>query len=397
MSTPALPRAEIARHTVEALYAEHGRARPWIYWTALTLVAAGLASLPLIEVDVSFSAPGMVRPATERVALRVPYGGRVAEMFVRENENVAAGQPLLRLATPDLDERIARNSVLQTEARELIVGLDGLLNRESDGVKWPTDGMEVGPQSPGLLALRQDAIQYRQQIEANRIAEAKAGTELQRAAALAEKGIATLRELDDSRYALERVQAEARVLIEQTRTRWRNRFREEAHTLQSLVSEARRIQAERESAIVRSPVAGTVQGGSNLVTNLTLNAGQVFGEVSPDGRLLAEVLVSTRDIASVKIGQPVRLQIDALPYTQWGMLGGRVATIAADASALNAGNGKPYFKITIMPSASHLTLPNGAAGELGKGMTLSARFMGARRTLLELLYQHANEALNPRE
>ena len=78
MNTPPTPEAIpllpalLAQHTVESLYAEHGPARPWIYWLALLGVTAALAALPLIEVDVTVRSPGVVRPATERTELRVP-------------------------------------------------------------------------------------------------------------------------------------------------------------------------------------------------------------------------------------------------------------------------------------------------------------------------------------
>ena len=116
----------LAEHSVESLHALHGQRRPVMYWLLLAGVATGLASLPLVKVEVSVGAPGVIRPATERVELRVPYGGVVAEVFVRDNASVAAGQPLLRLATPDLDERGWRSEARQSEHRAAIAWLDKL-------------------------------------------------------------------------------------------------------------------------------------------------------------------------------------------------------------------------------------------------------------------------------
>lgn len=394
VSTP-LP-AAFAPHTVESLHALHGARRPWTYWISLAGTIGALASLPLISVDVSVSAPGIVRPATERVELRLPLGGRVAAVLAHDNERVSAGQPLLELATPDLDERLARNAALQREKQAVVALLNTLSTASADPATLQlSDAAGAVDSLAGVRALRQDAAQLRVQWETNRIGVAKAGTELARATALAEKGIATQRELDDARYALERVQAEGRLLVEQARTRWQARREEETLTLANFVSEAKRLEAERAQAVVRAPVAGTVQGLVGLSPGAHLSAGTVAGAISPDDRLLVEALVSTRDIGLVRVGQPVRMQIDAFPYTQWGLLDGRVVALAADASsAANAGT-PPVFKVTIEPARDHLKLANGAVGTLGKGMTVSARFVTARRTLLQILYQDASEWLDP--
>lgn len=396
VSTP-LP-AALAPHTVESLHALHGAHRPWTYWIALAGMISALASLPLISVDVSVSAPGIVRPATERVELRLPLGGRVVAVLARDNERVSAGQPLLELATPDLDERLARNAALQREKEALLALLDTLSTVPADPVTLQlSDAAGAVDSLAGVRALRQEAAQLRAQWETNRIGVAKAGTELARAIALAGKGIATQRELDDARYALERVQAEGRLLVEQARTRWQTRREDETTALANLDSEAKRLEAERAQAVVRAPVAGTVQGLVGLSPGAHLAASSIAGAISPDDRLLVEALVSTRDIGLVCVGQTVRLQIDAFPYTQWGLLDGCVAAIAADASSAGttSGGGAPVFKVTIEPARPHLTLANGAVGALGKGMTASARFVTARRTLLQILYQDASEWLDP--
>jgi len=393
-STP-LP-LPLASHTVESLRAGHGRPSRLIYAALLVGVVAALACLPLIEVEVSFSAPGLVRPATERIELRLPLSGRIARVLARDNEHVPLNQPLLELATPDLDERLARNAAQQKEKRAALALLDALSTARwsEPNLLPPLDVGRVVESFAGVRALRQEAAQLQIQIEAGRAAEAKSRTELGRATALAEKGIATQRELDDARYALERVQAESRLTVEQMRTRWHGRREEEGSALDNLVSEAKRLEAERALALVRAPVAGTVQGLVGVSAGAFVSATQVIANISPDDRLRVETLVSARDIGLVRVGQLVRLQVDAFPYTQWGLLEGCVTAMAADASSTNAG-APPVFKVTVEPVRPHLKLPNGAVGELSKGMTGSARFVTARRTLLQILYQDASEWLDP--
>lgn len=423
MTPPVLLPAALAPDLVESLYAEHGPARPWTYWLILLGVVGALAALPLVEVDVTVRAPGLVRPATERAELKTAVGGRITQVLARDNDRVAAGQPLVVCATADLDERLGRNRVLQGERADVLHDLHTLSTATDPGVAVAsgepvgvavdatsaTAGAEVAAGLPSVgrpdlrtSALGQEFAEFRAQVEANRLAEAKGRAELARAGALAAKGIATQRELEDARYAVERTLAEGRLLVEQARTGWQARQREEATALAALRSEERRLVEERGFAVVRAPVAGTVQGLLGLAAGGYLAPGQPLGTVSPDDRLLIETLVSPRDIGLVRVGQPVNVQVDAFPYTQWGLLRGEVVAISGDLSgggngaASGAEGGAPsFFKVTVAPQATTLHLPNGVAGGLRKGLTLTARFRVARRTLLQLLYEDVSNWLDP--
>lgn len=377
----------------------HGSPRRTIYCLTLVAVIVALISLPLVQVEVSVGAPGVIRPATERVELRLPLAGPVAAALVRDNERVQAGQPLLRLRTPDLDARLERNRTLQQEKRVVMDLLETLsTERLAEVLARPsiiTGGRSVDLSLPVTRALMQDANQLRVHLEANRSAEAKAGTELARVETLAAAGIATQRERDDARYALERVQAEARLLVEQARTRWLTQREQAATELAQLQSEAVRLETEQTQATLRAPLAGVFQALMGLEAGVNLAAGQALGMISPDDRLLAEILVSSRDIGLIRPGQRVRLQVDALPYTQWGMLEATVREVAADVLQTSVA-GELVFKVLVEPAEARLVLANGAVGELTKGMTVAARFVTTRRTLLQILIQDASEWLDPR-
>ena len=103
----------------------------------------------------------------------------------------------------------------------------------------------------------------------------------------------------------------------------------------------------------------------------------------------------------IRVGQPARLQIDAFSYTQWGTLDGIVDSISGDMLPSNAnsprGNSNGVnFKVVVRPQRTTLHLTNGLSGELRKGMTLSARYIVARRSLLQVLYEDVSGWLDPR-
>jgi multidrug resistance efflux pump len=381
-SRVALLPAELSGHTVESLYAMHGPERRWIYWLVLLGVAAALASLPLIQVDVGFRARGVVRPVTDRVDLKTTISGRIDGLLAADNQFVYRGQPLLVIDTGEIDEQLRRQRELAREAEAMVADLRRLAEEGWPDAAWRT------------AAVRQEARQHQAQLDTYRLAEAKAASELARYTTLAERGIATRQELDNARYELERLQAESRLLQEQARARWAARLRDEEARRADVDSTVRQLEEARERHVVRAPVEGTLVGFSGWAGGGRVVAGQSLGAVSPAGELCVESRVSSGDIGLVRIGQVVRLQVDAFPYTQWGTLEARVESVSADFVA-DAADAPPHFKVLLRPQTTHLALPGGVRGDLKKGLTLTARYVVGRRSLLQILYDDAHAWLSP--
>lgn len=383
--------ASLAEHTVESLYAAHRRDRAWIYRLLLLGAFGALASLPLIKVDVSVRAPGMVCPASGRTELRVAVSGRIEQVLAGENESVEAGQALVVLASTDLDERLARQRARQAECAGVLHDLARLIR---------TTGVGETEASAEFLtaALRQEWVQYTVQRDAYRLAANKAQGELARYTTLSEKGIATRQEWENARYEAERLAMESRLLAEQARSRWQDRLKEEGSALADFDSAITRLEDERAQCTLRAPKSGVLLGLTGLNPGTYVAGGQVLGILSPADALLVETQVPSRDIAQVKLGQAARLQVDAYPYTEWGTLEGVVTAISGDwAGGADASGGPPVFKVLVRPSRLFLSLPGGMRGELKKGLTLSARFTVARRSLWQLLYDDAGAWLNPQD
>lgn len=377
--------AELADHTVESLYVLHGPEKWWTYWLVLGGVIGALASMPLIQVDVSVRAPGMVRPLSERTEIKTIVSGRIQKVQARENDTVAAGQVLLVIASGELDEQIRRQAELLQEKAVLRVDFQALLAGSEQVTDLHTS------------VARHELTQFRAQLDAYRLAEAKAGSEFTRYATLANRGIATRQELDNARYEVERLQAEARLFREQTTARWAARLKDEQAALDDLVSTRRRLDEERTRYTVRAPATGVLMGFGGWRPGTLLLAGQTLGTVSPADALRVETQVSPRNIGLVRVGQRVRLQVDAYPYTEWGALDGVVEAVSGDLFAPESSGTSGFFKVMIRPAAMHLSLPSGVRAELKRGLTLTARYVVARRSLLQVLYDDASAWLNPQD
>lgn len=419
MNQARLHAAEVARDSLESLIATHGPQRSHIYWSILLGVVAGLAALPLVKVEVSVRAPGMVRPQTERAELKSAVAGHLAQVLVRDNDAVQAGQPLLVLRGAEVEERLARNRARQAEQREAIADLGRLVAERvlqasgtsaSPGIALPAGERFDVPPDRGALAVgratgapfftaqyRQEFAQLQAQLHSYALAEQKARGELVRYTALAAKGIATQQELDNARYDVERLGAEKALVAEQALARWQATLREGKSTLANLVTEEQRCAEELAHYTLRAPASGVLLGFAGLSAGGYVSAGQVLGAVSPEDALRVETYVAPKDVGLIRVGQAARLQVDAFPYTQWGTLDGVVESVSGDMLTGGTGTaGSVFFKVVVRPAQTSLRLPGGVAGELRKGMTLSARFLVARRSLLQILHEDVSHWLDPK-
>ena len=103
-----------------------------------------------------------------------------------------------------------------------------------------------------------------------------------------------------------------------------------------------------------------------------------------------------KDIGYIKIGQEVRMQVDAFNYNEWGIISGKVVEIFNDITLINSQEGTlPYCKVICSIDNPYLTLKDGYRGELKRGMTMNCRFMLTKRTIFQLLYDRVDDWINP--
>ena len=140
--------------------------------------------------------------------------------------------------------------------------------------------------------------------------------------------------------------------------------------------------------VLRAPVAGRV-------TALTARVGQAVTAdralmlVVPAGaRPVAELRVPPSAIGFIRSGQRVRLAIDAFPYQNFGTVGGTISTVARApvvAATVDGARGA-YYPVTVRLDRDSVDA-YGRKEPLVFGMTLSARVVVDRRSLLEWLFE----------
>ena len=370
----------------ESFLTKRGRNPLYVYWTALVMCAGALLSLPIINVDVTVQEHGRVRPATERTAIVARTAGFISSIRVHDNDLVHAGDSLLTLNTQGLQAKVDFNDS-QTQ----------VLNKELADLRYLLE--RVGNKRPVLVSDLQTGqyISEYQKFDTDcRNANLKVDhteREMNRNKQLLAIKVVAARDFEESSYQANAARVERETLNHQTIARWQTDRVQKEHELEQLESEALQLADERNLYSIKAPLDGAVVGLEGVVEGSYVQSGQRIGDISPTSDFVVDVSVPPKDIGRIFVGQPVNIQVDAYPYTIWGLLPGRTITISADYVQESESNGA--FKVIVHPDRDYLRTRGGLTGSLKKGMTANARFFVARRSLWELVYQSMDDLFNP--
>ena len=374
----------IIEHTTEAYLPRVSVRSQLIYTTILLAVIAATVALPFICVDISVQSQGVVRPVAEKNELKSLVNATVAEVLVRENNKVQVGQPLIRFQTAALDGKFRINQAQQKEKQAFIQDLTHLVGlNKSDLLK---------PQHLQSPLYRQQYVQFTFVASEQLITQKKRAEELGVDRKLYADKVIAKRELEDKEFAYQSAHGQYLTVVEKQLSQWQADLTTQKLELTELKAQEKQLRQEKEWYTIHAPVAGTVGQFSGKYPGSPVQAGEVLGVISPDSNLVVECYVSPKDIGHLRANMLARLQVDAFNYNQWGMIEGYITEVSNDFFVLDQ---QPVFKVKCRLKQNYLLLPNGYQGHLKKGMTVRARFVVTSRTLWQLLYDKADDWLNP--
>ena len=391
------------RDSIESLQQAHAGNQVVIYWLVLAITATAIACLPLVKVNMSIGAPGQIRPAIERLAVQPAVAGNLKELAVGDNQAVHRGDTLLVIDSAAVDARMVQNESQREENDRALADLDLLLgcpalapaSAKADDRFTALDGAAFTFELPKKLRTAQFVRQHTlllSEIQRLLLQRGKATHDLARTQGLRTKGLIAEADFEEQRYAVQAVERELDLSLQQVLSRWQSERIERGLKQADLTSEAKQLREQRELYTLRAPVDGTALGFVGLHAGLFLPSGQRIGEISPGGGLQADVYIGPRDIGFVRAGQVVSIQIDAFPYTEWGTIKGRVRDISQDFVQLGQ---QVAFKAVVDLDHTQLKAASGAIVGLRRGMTVNARFVLEERTLFNVLYGKLSESLDP--
>lgn len=356
---------EIVEYSVEKHFNEYSTRTNVLYILVIGIFFIALVLLFILKVDLSVRSTGIIKPLQDKTEIKTAINGVLDSIFVAENTHVHAGQPLMIVHAQSLEN----NTTINTDKEEIqnqVNDLRQLLEGNDD-------------------SLKSNFYSQQYQLYRRRLADAQIRYNLiqrnfSRFDKLYKNKVIAPAEYDKYDYQRRAAESEISLLKEQQITQWQADYNKLSMQVNTMLQ------------VVKAPVSGYVQQLKGLQRGSVVSPGEVLGEISPDSGMVAETYILPKDIGLLKIGTPVKMQIDAFDYNIWGNVTGKIESISND---IMTGDGQPYFKVRCRLNTQAMTLKNGYVGNLKKGMTLQARFLIAKRTLFQLLRDQTDDWLNP--
>jgi membrane fusion protein len=382
-------------------------ARPVPFW-AFTLLATGTALL-LIAVAVWGQYQRRERVegflALDEGAARVTFteAGRVAELLIKEGDEVAAGAPMARIS---LDRTTAAGASTSEALTQEMQSRRAILEKEQ--AQWRELGeQQVEQVRRRVKDLESELAQLDREMKLQETRVKSTREQADRFKSLAgEKFVSDLAakqkqdEVTDqeiklqamrrTRVQLERDLGAARMEEPSIRLRSQAQVEQVSRQMSELQEGLAQVESRRET-VIRAPVTG-------VVTNVAVTRGQsvaadaTLATVLPRGSgLHAELLVPTRAIGFVQKGQEVTLRYEAFPHERFGQYGGAVSDIGRNVWSPGEKIGplaarEPVYRVNVKLERQSVSAL-GQEHPLRPGMLVSADLLLEKRTLIEWIFE----------
>ncbi|WGW05287.1 HlyD family type I secretion periplasmic adaptor subunit [Tropicibacter oceani] len=314
-------------------------------------------------------------------------GGILAELLVKEGDEVLRGDVLARLHGTQFKSSVEdlRDQITALEIRRL------RLEAELAGASTFDVPASLAMRSPDLVQSERALLQARQSDFVSRKAGAQsvlaqAQSELDLMENLLKKKVVALIEVTRARKA----QADAKKLYDEIVTQTGlARAEEYSETLKELATLSQNLKASQDQltrTVLTSPMHGIVNNLSVTTIGGVVRPGEEILQIIPvDEELFVEAQVKPENIANIRRGQEATIKLTAYDYTIYGTLKGRVDVISADTfKDERRPETEPHYKVSIRVDMNSMT-DRQASIEIRPGMQAQAELHTGEKTVLQYL------------
>ncbi len=313
-------------------------------------------------------------------------GGRIANIHIRENMPVKRGDVLATIRTETVDLEIRGISERKSQVTDFIRDLQKLVMSQD------TSGFTVAGNFTTKI-YQAGFFEHQSTLANHHAVLQKEGRDYDRASLLFESRTIPFAEFDEAQIKYRQAESNLELYQKRKIAEWEHELAENQKELISLNNQFNLLNERLDQFKIVAGVSGTLMNIPHLGPGDFIYPNQKLGEISPDSSLIAVANLSPADIGFVGKGQKVVFQVDAFNYNQWGLAEGTVAEISDDLNMISES--EVAFRVICKLDKDTLRLKNGIEGNIKKGMTFNGRFVIARRSLFQLLYDKVDDWLNP--
>lgn len=372
----------------------------WALYMMLAFVVCFIGWAAWAEIDEVARAEGRVVPDGKEQVIASLEPGLLAEMMVREGQQVTEGQELVRL-DPTRVEAAENEGALR---RLALTATAARLKSEANGTPlvFPPELKD----SPRLQQAERESHEARRRA----LDDGVAG--LSRSIGLVERELAMARQMAQqglmSNVEVMRLTRQVSEL-QTARSQQISRFRQEAAS--ELVRVNNELAVIEEQMVVRqdqlkrttltSPVAGVVKSiKMNTVGGVVVTGAPIL-EIAPvGGRVLIEARVKPRDVGFVSLGQSAEVKLSGYDPNLYGVLHATVDYISPDAFGdSDKGAEATYYRVLVVAKDNNLRPVRGEPALLLPGMAATVEIKTGQRSVLSVLLRpmlKSQEALRER-
>ncbi len=156
-------------------------------------------------------------------------------------------------------------------------------------------------------------------------------------------------------------------------------------------SELKNLELNLKEATVTSPIEGIVNLYTEINRGDLLQTGIDIAAIVPDTstEYKIQMMVSNKDIASIKEGQKIKYHFLALPYREYGEVEGIVKKIGTDAR-VDKESGTSYYMVEATLEKTELESYKGVKDQIKVGMVCEAQVVTKSRKILWWLLEKIN-------
>ncbi len=377
------------------------------------------------HVDEQVRGMGQVMPSGDVQVVQSLDGGIVSQILVHEGDVVKKGQVLVRIA----DVQYASEGQGMEAQKAALEARRARLQAESTGAKFviPPDVAknfpDIAANEEKLYQSRQDDLSTALNIIKDQVQEATANlaevrssiAQLTKSKALLQKQvdidknlakakaipeielIKDERELNDTSGSLSSAQDSEQSLqaklaaAQKKESEKKGQFRSDAlgqmndteAKLSTLAANLRSVNDKVTHSELRSPVDGVVQQVNVKTVGGVVEPAQKLVEIVPlNESLVIRARIAPKDVAFLRPGQKVKVQITAYDSEIYGTLNGTLIRISPN--TIEDGQGHAFFQIDVRTDKNYLGTKQ-APYRIFSGMVAETNVIVGRRTLLTYL------------
>jgi HlyD family secretion protein len=383
MKKPIIFPDSIVCSSTEKVIADYRKPSYAIYATVLIFVISAIASLFFINIQIGVRALGIIKPQGERNLLTSPATGKLIGIHLSENLPVRKGDTLFIIDSKGITSHLPAFKKRRNELLEMIDDLAMLTDTNSPHI----DNFKTALYIHSYRS-------YTTQLEDYKHKEGVAQNSYARHKQLYDSTVIPLSEFEVVLADKDNAELSRKAFQSSNKAQWQVDLNKLENELRDVAAQIEQINIQSNEMVVLAPISGAIQSIEKVANGTFVHSGQQITEISPDGLLVAECAVSTKDIGFISVGQKARIQVDAFNYNEWGVLEGQVMEIFDDI-VISYSETAPFYRIYCSLNSDCLALKNGYKGYVKKGMTVSAHFIATRRTIFQLIYDKVDQWLNP--